>query len=59
MALTKVRTAGIDYAGATFIDTTNSGSITLDFSAQPVGVFFVSSPFLTTKNVSKNALCNW
>ena len=31
MALTKVRTAGIDYAGATFIDTTNSGSITLDF----------------------------
>lgn len=33
MALTKVRTAGIDYAGATFIDTTNSGSITLDFGA--------------------------
>ena len=31
MPLTRVRNAGVDYVDATFIDTTNSGSVTLNF----------------------------
>ena len=32
MALTKVRSGGIDYANSTLVDTSNSGSVTLNFN---------------------------
>ena len=33
MALTKVRSGGLDYATSTLTDTSNSGSVTLDFNS--------------------------
>ena len=33
MALTKVRSGGLDFANSTLVDTSNTGSITLDFNS--------------------------
>ena len=32
MPLTRLRSAGVDYEASTFVDATNSGSVTLNFA---------------------------
>ena len=60
MALTKVRSGGIDYANSTLVDTSNSGSVTLNFNNHTnfvltfTGNVTLANP--TTENVGQTGI---
>ena len=60
MALTKVRSGGIDYANSTLTDTSNSGSVTLNFNNHTnfvltfTGNVTLANP--TTENVGQTGI---